>query len=92
MPLLITDGTTANLELRMQQILVLFFQQKMKDLRFDGNNFRNTRWCSSTSTNNGVYLRWDQARSAGYGYFTLDLSGIKCVQGNVQNFALRGSK
>lgn len=40
-----------------------------------------------TSGTSHVDLRWDQARSAGYGYFTLDLSGIKC-QGS--EFVIRG--
>ena len=40
-----------------------------------------------TSGTSHVDLRWDQARSAGYGYFTLDLSGIKC-QGS--EFVVRG--
>ena len=31
-----------------------------------------------TTGTSHVDLRWDQARTAGYGYFTLDLSGIKC--------------
>jgi hypothetical protein len=34
-----------------------------------------------------VDLRYDQARSAGFGYFTLDLSGIKC---DSAEFVLRG--
>lgn len=40
-----------------------------------------------TSGTSHVDLRWDQARSAGYGYFTLDLSGIKC-EGS--EFVMRG--
>lgn len=40
-----------------------------------------------TSGTSYVDLRWDQARTAGYGYFTLDLSGIKC-QGS--EFVIRG--
>ena len=35
-----------------------------------------------TSGTSHVDLRWDQARSAGYGYFTLDLSGPMCLLGN----------
>lgn len=40
-----------------------------------------------TSGTSHVDLRWDQARAAGYGYFTLDLSGIKCES---KEFVLRG--
>lgn len=40
-----------------------------------------------TSGTSHVDLRWDQARTAGYGYFTLDLSGIKC-EGS--EFVIRG--
>ena len=40
-----------------------------------------------TSGTSYVDLRWDHARSAGYGYFTLDLSGIKC-EGS--EFVIRG--
>jgi hypothetical protein len=41
-----------------------------------------------TSGTSHVDLRWDQARSAGYGYFTLDLSGIKCEGKELALFGL----
>ena len=41
-----------------------------------------------TSGTSHVDLRYDQARSAGYGYFTLDLSGIKCEGRELSLFGL----
>ena len=41
-----------------------------------------------TSGTSYVDLRWDQARTAGYGYFTLDLSGIKCEGKELALFGL----
>ena len=41
-----------------------------------------------TTGTSHVDLRWDQARTAGYGYFTLDLSGIKCEGKELALFGL----